>query len=277
MTETDPAEGWLSDFDTTLLARLTDVAARVPSFGGEQPPWRFRYRRGQVELVLAPAVADGPDAPRALRLAVLSAAAALFNLRLAIGHHGYEPGIETRGEVRPGGVLARVGPVRRRSPVPDDERLHAASTRLCSGSSRTRPEPGDIVEVDDHELGQVIDAGQRAAAADLEITEAHGSALTALDTAMAGPDATGGWRPSRLGTPVRALVLATPADELRGWLAVGQAVQALRLEAYCQGIASQAGVPPDQGRFNRTTLGQILAPGHLVQAAVQLEPASVQR
>ncbi|GAB3424974.1 hypothetical protein [Flindersiella endophytica] len=288
MTELFAGMPGTSGVNSAELAKLSTLVARAPVLG-ESPGWRFRYRGGQIDIVLAPSTVDGPGAERAWRLAVISAAAAVVNLRLVIGHLGYEPQVDL-DHGGPVGLLARVSAGRQRPAVPDEERLFAGLARLPEGAApQPAAEAGDA-EVDDDDLGHVIDAGVRAAAADLEIVEPHGAAATAIDAALAGngaDDADGGggsggagsgWRiPSGTGA-LRSLVIVSRRDDPGAWLATGQALQAIRLEAVCRGLGAHSGVPSDHGAYNRAALGRIAVPhgpDGLVQVGVQLHPITV--
>ena len=288
--------------NATVLARLSTLVARAPALGGEAG-WRFRYRGGWIDLVLAPSTVDGPGAERARRLAMMSAAAAIVNLRLVIGHLGYEPRVEIEYAGAPAGLLARVGPVRARPPVPDDERLYAALGRLpedCSGQPPAVWGPGQDLDGDgdgdgpdgpEDELGHVIDAGLRERAGDLEIVRPYGAAATAIDAAMLDPahpgiglGATGtgidagagtGWRPSSDRGARGPLVIATQRDDPAAWLGTGRALQAMRLEAACRDLVTRSGVPDDHGAYNRAALGRIAVPDgppSIVQVVLQVEP-----
>jgi hypothetical protein len=245
-----------------VLAELSVLVARAPVLGSTAG-WRFRYRSGQIDIMLAPSPVEGPEAERARRLAVIGAAGAVVNLRLVIGHLGYEPRVELfhDGEDE---LLARVGPGRQRPPVPDEERLYAALGRLPDQP----PGSGDHAELDEDELGQLIEAGVResAGAGDLEIVQPYGAAATALDAGV-------GWRPA-----APALVITTPLDDPAAWLATGRALQAMRLEAVCRGLGTRCAVPADHGAYSRAALGRIVVPdgpAGVVQVAVQVEPTAV--
>jgi hypothetical protein len=290
-----------SGFNATVLARLSTLVARAPALGGEAG-WRFRYRGGWIDLVLAPSTVDGPGAERARRLAATSAAAAIVNLRLVIGHLGYEPHIEIEYAGEPAGLIARVGPGRTRPPVPDDERLYAALRRLpedgseppaVRGSGQDPERDDDSPDGYEHELGHVIDAGLRECAGDLEIVQPYGAAATAIDAAMLDPapafvglgttgtgistasGADTGWSLSSGRGAYGLLVIATQRDDLAAWLATGRALQAMRLEAACRDLTTRSGVPDDHGAYNRAALGRIVVPEgppSIVQIALQVEP-----
>jgi hypothetical protein len=263
--------------DSATLAELSVLVGRAPALGCGAG-WRYRYRGGQIDIVLAPSTVDGPGAHRSRRLAAISAAAATVNLRLVIGHLGFEPRIELdHGDHSD--LVARVSPGRRRPAVPDDERLYAALVQLPERGVPAPPSTDGQAELDDHELGHVIDAGVREAAADVEIVQPRGAAATAIDAALADPDPAGeGWRvPSDRGA-LGSLVIASRQDDLAAWLGTGRALQAMRLEAACRGLGTVCGVPDDHGAYNRAALGRIAVPdgpGSIVQIAVQLHPITV--
>lgn len=261
MTDVDSGGAGL---DAAVLAELSILVARAPVLGSTAG-WRFRYRGGQIDLMLAPSPADGPEAERARRLAVISAAAAIVNLRLVVGHLGFEPRVELAHDSGDD-LVARVGPGRRRPPVPDDERLYAALGRLA----HVPPCSGEALEADEDELGQLIGAGEREGAGDLEIVHPYGAAATAVDAALASPTDAGPGQGWRLAAP--ALVIATRLDDPAAWLATGQALQAIRLEAVCRGLGTRCAAPADHGAYSRAALGRILVPDGIVQVAVQLEP-----
>src|SRR5262245_53829482 len=109
---------------------LTAVAAatRAPSVHNTQP-WQFRLAGGAVEVYadsgrLLPVADPGG---RALRL---SCGAAVFNLRLAVEHAGYDPAVSLTGAVD--GLLATVGTAGRRPPTPQCTALFGAIPRRHS-------------------------------------------------------------------------------------------------------------------------------------------------
>lgn len=287
MSDLGPSE--VTGVNATVLARLSTLVARAPVLGADAG-WRFRYRAGWIDLVIAPSTVAGCGAERARRLAVISAAGAIVNLKLVIGHLGYEPRVEIEEAGSPTGLLARVGPGRSRPPVPDEERLYTALGRLPEdgAAQHAAGQGSDLGERPDEyelELGLVIDAGLRECAGDLEIVQPYGAAATAIDAAMldpahasAGVGSGSGWRPLSDQDAHGSLVIATRRDDSAAWLATGLALQAMRLEAACHDLTIRIGVPDDHGAYNRAALGRIAVPDgppNIVQIALRVEPIVV--
>jgi iron-sulfur cluster repair protein YtfE (RIC family) len=112
-----PAEGQPAE----KLAYLLRYAVLAPSSHNSQP-WRFRLAGDAVELVAdrsrALPVVDPDD-----RELVMSCGAALFTLRVAIRHHGFEDEIELLPDADDPDLLARISLGRERMPTRPEKLL----------------------------------------------------------------------------------------------------------------------------------------------------------
>lgn len=131
----------LSDHQRILLT----AAGAAPSVLNTQP-WLFRFTDQAVELH-----ADGTRRLSALdsrgRQLVISCGAALYNLRTAARHLGYEPVVSALPAPDQPALLASVDLRRRRSPSAADERLFAAIERRHTGRGRYSDErlPAELI------------------------------------------------------------------------------------------------------------------------------------
>jgi len=216
----------------SALPYLVRTAARAPSPANSQP-WRFRMRGGAVELLVEthPLTGLGPES---IRQATLAAGAALYNLRLAVGHLGYEPHVTLYVDEADGDLLAQLRAGNRRPPEPDDERLLAAVNRRHSHRGAFDPEG-----LSDRLVARLADAALAEEARLLDRTQGpQRHTLDAIVDAGGGDDdpvAVAGlrapWVPMTGGEESRTLVLVTDDDDRAAWFRAGQALQRLLLEA----------------------------------------------
>lgn len=256
--------------DGEIAGVLMAAAARRPVLTVLPGPaaWRYRLRNDGVELLLGPAATD----PHSTRLAVIATGAALANLRLAVGHLGYLPDVELVGDVQDRGLLARVMLGDPTGPRPDEERLYAAAA--------ARPDhPTDFgaEAPNEEDLEALVLAGLSAG---LDVVVPDGSSAIAVDAALTtapededGEDVQGFWLPPSTERTVRALVLVTGSDDPTTWLATGQGLQHILLEAACRSLAVRVAAPAETGPYGRATLAQLLCPGRHVQVAIQVGTA----
>lgn len=106
------------------LDYLVDLAGRAPSPLNLQP-WRFRARRGGLDLLADPRRVPVATAAEERQM-VVACGAALFNLRLALGHLGFEPRVSLLPAGGEPDLLARLEPGAEFVPPELDEALLAA-------------------------------------------------------------------------------------------------------------------------------------------------------
>ena len=132
------------------LSYLLRYAILAPSSHNSQP-WRFRLRGDAVELLAdrsrALPVVDPDD-----RELVMSCGAALFTLRAAIRHHGYEEDVELFPEEADPDLLARIRLGKERTPPRADKLLFwAISSRHTNRHSfEHRPVPNELLAELEH-------------------------------------------------------------------------------------------------------------------------------
>ncbi|MQY10162.1 putative NAD(P)H nitroreductase [Streptomyces sp. RB5] len=109
-------------FDARLLEELIGAAVAAPSVFNTQP-WRFRLdtHSGELEVRAVPGrqLRHLDPSGRALHLSV---GAAVYNLRVAASHHGWEPSVRLLPDPRQTDLLAAV---RLTGPVPAGSRIRA--------------------------------------------------------------------------------------------------------------------------------------------------------
>lgn len=102
-------------------------AVLAPSCHNSQP-WRFQTSGPRIEL-LADRNRSLPVADPHDRELTISCGAALFNLRLALFHFGYEPVVEVQPRTDTPNLLARISLGPDTEPTPEEERMFAEITR----------------------------------------------------------------------------------------------------------------------------------------------------
>lgn len=163
---TDPwsIDPWAFPRDGTpaeQLAFLVGYAVLAPS-GHNTQPWLFHVAGDTLSLVAdrtrALPVVDPGD-----RELVMSCGAALFHLRVAIRHYGYDPRVQLLPDRRDPDLMARVhlGPRLdvAEAPTPEDDRLF-----MAIGRRRTNRRPFDDRPVPDGELALLRRAAEREGA-----------------------------------------------------------------------------------------------------------------
>lgn len=172
------------------MGELCAVAGQTPWPGHR--PWRLRVRADALELL----------ADRSVRRDVLTAGAALLNLRIAVEHAGLAPRVTAAPADEPE-VLARVRAVTHPPTAHDDRHLYAELQRRHDG------------------------APQFAAPAMPPGLTAHLAAAVEAEQARLVPF--GGDWPA--GQAYAVGVLVTAGDSVADWLRAGQAAQRLHLTA----------------------------------------------
>lgn len=219
---------WTSGRDLIVAA-----AGHAPSPMNTRP-WRLRSRGRGFDLLL-----DEVNASRrgseATRQATIACGAALFNLRVATMHLGYEPVVTIPAE---GELLARIEPGPRRPVDPVEADLFDAIDRR-----RTRRVPFERTFLP-ASLRDVLAATVAAEGADL-VAVPPGGRRNGLDRIMALAARLGPHDPARVrglradwpgSRPATVEVLSTLADEPTDWLVAGQALQRLLLTATRQWV-----------------------------------------
>jgi hypothetical protein len=143
--------------DTAALETVVSAATAAPSIHNTQP-WRFRFdadtRTVEVLAVLERALALADPEGRALHLSV---GAAVFNLRVAVAHLGWEPVLRLLPHSSDPGLLAAVrlaGPTRTGPPSDIGELYDAIARRHSSRRPFTaEPVPAGV-------LSELVDAAR---------------------------------------------------------------------------------------------------------------------
>lgn len=253
------------------LRHLLRYAVTAPSLHDSQP-WIFEIAGPELRVFVDPRRALRTADPDG-REAVLACGAAIENLRIAAAHHGH--GVEVEGcAPRPGGPLAIVRLVGRRSPTAAEEELHAAIGRQrFAVAIHPRPvPPGDLLglaeevrgdglvrrvprwlarpvavlvaEADGLQWGSARFRSERAAwtrgRAVRTVPERPGFSPAALLRRLLrlGGGRRGGEADRRCDERTRTLLLlSTREDGPADWLAAGQALQRVALRAEVEGLA----------------------------------------
>lgn len=272
--------------DASTVKSLVADAAFAPSMHNAQP-WKFRFRQAartfEVRSDLERAMPHADPTTRALHI---GCGAAVFNLRVAAAHAGWEPvtrllpdpadphllaAVELAGPARPGTDLARLYPaIRRRHtsrhPFSDEEippaiRDGLSGAALLEGARLSFPSIWHVQSI----LELVRDAEGRDAGDDAQLgvgedvvrwTRVDVGAGTASDGIPAyafGPRRRAGRAPVRDFAGRRAVpgrgtedfeqepclaLLSTAGDQPEHWLAAGQALERVLLEATLDGLAT---------------------------------------
>jgi nitroreductase len=281
---------------------LVQSAMLAPSSHNTQP-WMFRLLDDGVELVADRTRALPVNDPHDRELTI-SCGAALFNLRLAAVHAGYEPKIELLPEAADTDLIARIRLIPK-GPGPDTRLYEAIGRRHTTRRPFDgRPVPdavvvqlqeaataeGVLLEVFDRErreaLVGLVAAGDRAQFGDPRwrrelaawIRSARrGDGLTvplagvpfarfAVRSVDLGRSTTAKDRGLATAAPVLA-VLATASDGPHQWLAAGEGLQHLLLVAALHGVQAGYLNQPCQVAELRTRLRDLL-PGRAVPQVV---------
>ncbi len=136
------------DASSDKLRYLLNYAVLAPS-GHNSQPWLFKIAGDEVELYAdrtrALPVCDPED-----RELVIACGAALFHLRVALYHFGYEGKVQTFPDSNEPDLLARVGFGEKRKPTAEDELLFNAITKR-----RTNRRPFESRHVPDKVLAEL--------------------------------------------------------------------------------------------------------------------------
>jgi hypothetical protein len=197
------------------------LAINAPSVRNVQP-WRFRLRRGVLELHLAPeASADAGDA--ALRTVTVSCGVVLHHLRVALRAAGETPVVELVRDPGPSALLAIVRLGEARVPTSEDRRLAGGIV-----SRHTQRAPFDARRL----RGEFLDRLAVAAADEGGFLDVlRGARRDAVCRLLTGEDLL-------LARQAPALaVLSGAGDGVREQLEAGQALSAVVLEAAAEGCA----------------------------------------
>ncbi|MGW2354697.1 hypothetical protein [Actinacidiphila glaucinigra] len=227
----------------TTLEKLISAAVAAPSFRGSRP-WRYRLDPDtgtfQVRAVPAPGVPEPEAAARALHVSV---GAAVFNLRVALAHFGWEPAVQLLPVPGDPDLLAAVRPIGPRhvgdSPYRDlyDAiwRRHSCRTphfahcptgavvlelidaAHAEGASLTLPRTEETLRL----LRLTAEAEQRGGT---DAGRAAGSGDRVHEDSGAAASLDPGRRPL-------VAVLCTPHDTCADWLRAGQAMERVVLLA----------------------------------------------
>jgi hypothetical protein len=256
--------------DAATLERLISAATAAPSLHDGRP-WRFRLDPETLTLEMRTAAgrryADAPG-----RAPHLSAGAALFHLRVAVAHFGFEPVVRLLPLPQDPGLLATVRLTVRSAAGPDPyPGLYDVLWRRHGGRravSPHRPPQGvmavlrEAARVEGAELA--LPGAQEAArllrlSADAELGCHTGTGkcvagppvrlrsrltdLTDLDVTGAGP---GTLTRAAVSGPLLA-VLATGHDHRADWLRAGQALAYVLLTATVHGLRASLLHPAPDG------------------------------
>lgn len=248
------------------MPELASAADRAPSPLGHRP-WRLRIRHGDVEL-LADTTSEHVDP----RQTAIGCGAALFNLRLAVGHLGLQPLVTVMPDPGQPDLLARVSAGERHPLSAEDETLYFALP-----DRRTRRHPFSRPDVP-AELVTLLTAAARSEGADL-VPVPPGGPLQAMDDIVGRIDGQGPGAGPRAVWDIDSvrcvLLLVTDGDELADWLRAGQALQRVLLTATASWL---------QARFHnrvlelpvlRAQVRERLCPGRAPQMVLELGQRSL--
>lgn len=306
-----PVSGW----PVEKLAYLLRYAVQAPSSHNSQP-WLFRAAGDLLEL--------RPDRSRQLpvvdphgRELVMSCATALFHLRTAISHYGYEPLVEVLPDSADPDLLARVGLGAERKPTYAEKltfwAIAARHTNRHPFDERALPESllarlERVAEAEGAWLALVSDAGDRRALAKLVAEADRRHFHDRRYRRELGSWVRGRRAPTRDGLPARALgvprtfsfatpfalrtfnlggraaardvslaehapvlaVVGTTRDDARDWLAAGQALDAVLLEATAAEVSASFLNQPIEIDDLRAQVGALLGVDGYPQALVRL-------
>jgi hypothetical protein len=222
------------------LPLLVELADHAPS-PRDLKPWRLRARDGGVDLFLDAAKVSSTtidsEGPASRRQSLIACGAALFNIRVAMGHLGIEPRVALLPDPGTPDLLARLEPAEARAPESPEEELLIAMLRRHT--SRGTFELGALPE-------PLIDRLAAAAVAEgAVLMPAAGVSGSPLDRLLAAADSGSPDDPARqlglrapwLDVSARATVrvVCTSNDAPADWLRAGQGLQRLLLTATTHG------------------------------------------
>jgi hypothetical protein len=251
------------------MAALVQLAARAPSPANSQP-WRFRERHGGLELLLdrtrlvdLGSAADAVEA--AERQGRLACGASLLNLRLAIGHLGYQPLVALLPlPQQDPDLLARVELGPSCPPADDDQRLYAGIVYRHTQRDAFDPEsiPTDLLAV-------LVDQAAVEAATLFLADPARQAALDHITAAVEarGTDLIGqaGLRSSWLRGPaasgIATAVLTTPGDDPHDHLVAGQALERVLLTAAPHWVFARLATRPLEDARTRASIQDAIRAG----------------
>ncbi len=271
ITSVSPAGGALRQ----SLAELTRIANRAPSPANSQP-WRFRLRGGGLELLLdrTRLMGEGAAAERQGRLAC---GAALLNLRLAVGHLGYEPVVTSVPAGADPDLLARVELGASRSSSNEEERLFAGIVYRHTQRDAFDSDPvpaallAAMIEAATLEGGtlMVVDAALKGV---LDRVVAIAETRGPDDVARAGLRAR--WLRGQRAAGIVTAVLTSGGDEPADHLAAGQALERVLLTAAPHWVFARLATRPLESADTRAMIGDAIGTG-VPQMLLQLGHARV--
>ncbi|MBM9504288.1 Acg family FMN-binding oxidoreductase [Actinacidiphila acididurans] len=260
-----------AELDATTLEKLISAAVAAPSIHNTQP-WRYRLDPDTATIeVWAAADRALPHTDPAGRALHVSVGAAVFNLRVAVAHFGWEPLVRLLPRPARPALLATVrpaGPRRDRSlrrpdlydtvwrrhssrfpfsadPVPADVRTELVEAATVEGARLSLPGPAETARIlrltAEAEHLSAADPGRRA---EIRAWLRDAAASDGIPAAALGPrDATGripvrdfaAPRPVPEAAPFEARpvigVLSTAHDTRADWLRTGLALEHVLLTA----------------------------------------------
>lgn len=256
------------------MAALVQLAARAPSPANSQP-WRFRERHGGLELLLdrtrlvdvgdTGGAADAADAAGgAERQGRVACGAALLNLRLAIGHLGYQPVVALGPSPQDPDLLARVELGPSWTPAVDEERLYAGIVYRHSHRDTFESEP-----VPDSLLAALVD---QAAVEGATLSIADPVRQAVLDGIAAAVEARGHdpvaqaglralWLRGSAATGIATAVLTTAGDGPRDHLVAGQALERVLLTAAPHWVFARLATRPLEDADTRASVQNAISAG----------------
>lgn len=247
--------GLLGQVDGSTIARVVATAIAPDGVRG----WRLRPRGDVIELLVDPQrlAAGAPER----RLVAIAAGAALYSLRLAVMHVGYEPVTELWPGGRAGPVVAAV---RLQSPV---LRLSPTATRLDRDVS---PLVGRRQVPLTRAVEALADAAAHEGAALFQVFD-KAWRLRLIPAGQHGGQ-TGSLTRSRSTEPPSSAVVAVLGineETIEDLVLAGQAMQRVVVEAASASLSAAASFAPLARRRQRLHLAELCA-GALPQVVLEL-------